>query len=155
MTLPDTLIDFWQRFTQAVGGADESRFYEAFHFGDSEAQADELADLTLRGIKRATASAVWTYEAEGKAMPRPGDLSIVTDGSGAPLCVIETRSVAIVPFEEVTAAFAAAEGEGDGSLAFWQDGHRRYFSRECAAAGRVFSERMPVACEHFELVYRP
>lgn len=155
MPVPAHLRAFWHRFTQAVDGVDEQRFCEAFHFGDSEALADELADLMMRGIKRATTSAVWSFEAEGKALPRPGDLSIVTTGSGAPLCVIETRSVEIVPFSDVTAAFAAAEGEGDGSLAFWQAGHRDYFMRECAAAGREFCERMPVVCEHFEVVFRP
>ena len=87
--------------------------------------------------------------------PQPGDLSIVTDWSGRPLCVIETQSVEIMPFREVTAEFAAIEGEGDGSLTYWQEGHRRYFKRECARVGREFDEDMLVACECFKVVYRP
>ena len=153
--VPQACLRFWSDFLEATPGVDANRFYEAFHFGDSELLANELAELVLRGVKRATAGSVRSYEDEGKALPRPGDLSIVTTWAGAPLCVIETRSVAVVPLNEVTAEFAAIEGEGDGSLAYWREAHRQYFMRECARAGREFSESLPVACECFEVVYRP
>lgn len=57
-----------------------------------------------------------------------------------------------MPFKDVTADFAAAEGEGDGSLAFWRAAHAAYFTRECARLGRAFSEDMPVVCERFDVV---
>lgn len=155
MPVPAHLAAFWSAFAKTAGGVDEARFYEAFFFGDSQALADDLAPLVLRGTKRATAASLWSFEAEGKRLPRPGDLSIVTSWSGEPLCVIETRAVDVMPFKQVGAEFAATEGEGDGSLAYWQEAHRAYFSRECARAGRSFSEDMPVACERFEVVYRP
>ncbi|EMU9087203.1 ASCH domain-containing protein [Pseudomonas aeruginosa] len=47
------------------------------------------------------------------------------------------------------------EGEGDGSLAYWLEGHRRYFEQECARAGRQFDERMLLACEKFKVIYQP
>lgn len=155
MTIPPRLVAFWADFAAAHPAADSSRFYEAFFFGDSEALANELAALVLQGTKRATTGSVWSFEAEGRRVPAPGDLSIVTNWAGEPLCVIETRSVEILPFHQVSAEFAAAEGEGDGSLAFWMQGHRRYFERECTRAGRQFSEDMLVACEHFSVVYQP
>ncbi len=155
MPVPAHLSAFWGAFAKATVGADEERFYEAFFFGDSEAMATELAELVLQGTKRATAGALWSYEDEGQRLPRPGDLSIVTDWSGSPLCVIQTQSVEVVPFREVTAEFAATEGEGDGSLAFWQRAHQEFFSRECAAASREFTESMLVVCERFAMVYRP
>jgi len=153
MTVPAHLAAFWRAFAEATGGANEARFTEAFAFGDSEAMADELAALVLQGTKRATASALWAYEAEGEALPRAGDLSIVTDGSGTPRCVIETLSVEVVPFRDVSAAFAATEGEGDGSLAYWRQVHRAFFTRECVAAGREFTESMEVVCERFVVRY--
>ncbi|MFG6412730.1 ASCH domain-containing protein [Roseateles sp. DC23W] len=153
MPVPPHLKSFWNEFAQACGETDESRYYDICVFGDSEALADELALLVLRGVKRATAGSLWSYEDQGMRVPKPGDLSIVTDGSGHPLCVIETRSVATVPYDEVTAEFAAAEGEGDGSLAFWREAHRQYFQRECAKAGRQFHEHMLLACERFAVVY--
>jgi len=153
MPVPEHLLSFWRGFAGAI----DERFYKAFAFGDSEQLANELAALVLIGTKRATAAAAWTFEAQGRHGPQPGDLSIVTNWAGEPLCIIETRAMAVVPFKDVTAAFAAAEGEGegDGSLAFWCEAHRAYFARECERAGRVFSEAMPIACEHFEVVHRP
>ena len=154
MTIPQHVAEFWNTFAASVGGVDDTRFYEAFSFGDSEDLANSLAELVLQGTKRATAGAVWHFEAEGKPLPVRGDLSVVTDGSGRPLCVIETQSVEVVPFSEVSAEFAAIEGEGDGSLAFWREAHREFFGRECARAGREFSESMLVACERFKVVYQ-
>lgn len=154
MPIPPGIAEFWGRYVDAAGGVDESRFYEAFHFGDHQELADSLAELVLLGTKRATAGSVWSFEAEAKRLPRPGDLSVVTDYSGNPLCVIETTQVDIVPFSEVSAEFAAIEGEGDGSLDDWRRGHTAYFTRECARHGRTFDVNMLVACERFNLVYQ-
>jgi uncharacterized protein YhfF len=71
-----------------------------------------------------------------------------------PVCVIETTQVHVSPFEEVSEAFAAAEGEGDGSLKYWRDAHWPYFARECRRIGRAPDARMPVVCERFALIYR-
>ena len=155
MSVPSAVAAFWGEFSRQGGGADDASFYEAFHFGDSEALAQELADLVLSGTKRATAGAVWAFEAAGKRLPRPGDLSVVTTWSGRPLCVIRTMRIELMPFDLVTAEFAAAEGEGDGSLDYWRRAHTAYFGRECARVGRVFTVHMPVCCERFELVYAP
>ena len=154
MLIPPAVLEFWNTFA-ATRLADEQRFYESFAFGDSEALASELAALVLSGVKCATTGAVWSYEAEGKRLPVPGDQSIVTNWAGEPLCVIETTRVDLVPFNEVSAEFAAVEGEGDGSLSYWMEGHRRDIIRECSRAGRDFDESMLVACARFKVVYQP
>jgi uncharacterized protein YhfF len=97
---------------------------------------------------------VWTYAHERKAPPRPGSLSVMTDWGGRPLGIIETRCLTAVPFNQVTAEFAAIEGEGDRTLRSWREGHWRYFERECRRIGRVPSPDMPVYCEEFDLVFR-
>jgi uncharacterized protein YhfF len=154
-SLDQSLHTFWNAFVATVGGVDSRLFYESFSFGDSEALANELAALVLRNTKQATASAKWCYESEGKALPAPGGLSIVTDWASIPLCVIETLSVEVHAFNQVSADFAAAEGEGDGSLDYWRAAHRDFFTRECVAAGRQFAEDMLIVCERFRCIYRP
>jgi uncharacterized protein YhfF len=149
------MLPFWEAFLVSEPGYRASRFYEAFYFADSEPVANQLAELVLAGVKRATAALVWGLEAGGMAAPQPGDLSIVTDWSGKPLCVIETLSAEVVPFENVTAEFAAIEGEGDKSLAYWRQEHWAYYSRECSRIGREPTAQMPVLCEIFRVVYRP
>ena len=113
--------------------------------------ANEFARLVLVGTKRAIAGLAWSFEAENRPPPKPGDFSVVTNWQGEPLCVIETKAVATVPFEEVSEEFAAIEG--DGSLRYCEV-HWAYFGRVGKRIRRVPSPRMPIACERFEVIYR-
>ena len=113
-----------------------------FAFGDSPELADELLELVVKGIKTATCS---TEDEPNTSTP--GERWVVLDGRGEPRCVIETTEVAYRRFNEIDAAFAYEEGEGDGSLAYWCRAHRTYFGR----LGR-FSEDMMLMCERFRLV---
>lgn len=90
MTIPAHLTAFWAEFSAASGNDPMDHFGEAYHFDDNQQSADELAELVLRGVKRATAGLVWSFEVEGRAIPKVGDLNVVTDWSGNPMCVIET-----------------------------------------------------------------
>lgn len=151
--VPQSVQPFWDTF-RASGGYDASPLlYEVFHFDDNERDANALGALVLSGRKRATAGLLWTNEATGRPLPRVGALSVVTDWHGAPLCVIQTTHVEIVPFDEVSETFAAIEGEGDGSLRYWKDAHWRFFSRECQRIGSEPAPDMPVVCERFRVVY--
>jgi uncharacterized protein YhfF len=155
MSVPDRHLAFWQAFADTLPDDPTPRFLEAFHFDDNQPSADALAALVLTGTKRATAALLWAYEDAGAPLPVAGQLSIVTDFAGQAVCVIETQRIDIVAFEDVTAEFAATEGEGDGSLAFWRRAHEAFFGRECQRIGRSADPRMPVVCERFEVVYRP
>ena len=115
--------------------------------------ADELGGLVCQGVKTATASLVWVYEAEQEPLPKVGDYSVILDGREQPMCIIRTTKLDIVPFDEVDAEQAYQEGEGDRSLAFWREVHWRFFSRECAQIGKQPDQKMPILCERFELVY--
>ncbi|MGC5168958.1 isochorismatase family protein [Luteimicrobium sp. DT211] len=123
----------------------------AWSFGDSPRLADELLALVLAGRKTATTASLLEYEDDGEPLPRPGELSILLDGRGRPRALVRTASVEVVPFADVTAGFAAAEGEGDRSLASWREEHARYFRR--VLGDDRFDERMPVVCERFELLH--
>jgi uncharacterized protein YhfF len=83
----------------------------------------------------------------------PGDYSVILDGRGTARCIIRTTDVDVVPFDEVDAAFAYEEGEGDRSLEYWSDVHWTYFVRELTELGREAAPDMPVVCERFEVVY--
>ena len=152
MEIPAAIRPFWQAFEASTRRRASTYFYEVFHFDDNEPSANQLAELVLAGTKHATAGLVWSFEAANMPLPKPGNLS-VTSWSGTPLCFIETKVVEIVPFNEVSEEFAATEGEGDGSLRYWREGHWAYFGRECARIGRQPDQRMPVMCERFEVIY--
>ncbi len=148
-----TIEAFWMDFLKHTNRDKDTRYFECFHFDLNEHLANELLALVLSGKKRATASSLYAYQAEGCEPPTVGSLSIVTDWEGNPHCVIETTAVTILPFREVTFAICSREGEDD-SLESWQRGHRRFFTEDGAALGYEFSEDMPVIFEDFSVVYR-
>jgi uncharacterized protein YhfF len=145
--------EFWHAACSAVPELPPTADYQVWHFGDSAPLARDLADLVLRGPKRATAGLLWDAELDASMMPVQGGYSLVTDYDGAPLLIIRTTQVEIRPYDKVDADFAAAEGEGDGSLQYWRAAHWAYFSRRCIAMGRTPSNDMPVILERFALVY--
>ena len=116
--------------------------------------ADELGALIAAGTKTATCSALWEWEAESETPPETGAVTIVLDGSGQPLCIVETVEVTIRKYNEVDAEFARQEGEGDLSLNYWREAHRTFFSRSLPKIGKEFSEEMPLVCERFRLIYK-
>jgi len=117
-----------------------------FAFGDSPALADELLALVLEGKKTATCGD-WDETVKTYGIMKPGDLSVVQDGAGRDVCVIETLEVTKRRFCDVDAAFAFEEGEDDRTLDSWRAAHRRYFERSGA-----WSDDMWLACERFRLV---
>ncbi|MBA2712697.1 MAG: ASCH domain-containing protein [Rubrobacteraceae bacterium] len=128
--------------------------YVAEAWGDSPRLADELGALIVAGTKTATCSALWEYEAEREPLPKVGLKTIVLDGDGDPLCIVETTEVEVRPYYEVDAGFAFEEGEGDRSLDDWRDAHWRFFSRTLPGIGKEPNMDMPLVCERFRVIYR-
>ena len=156
MASSDEIERYWQEYLAVLPGDSRasSERYVADQFGDSPELADVLSALVVSGKKIATCSSVWEWEAEGKPLPSPGLKTVVLDGGGAPSCIIETTEVCVVPYNEVDAAFAASEGEGDLSLEYWREAHWQYFTRALPRIGREACPDMPLVCEHFRLVYK-
>lgn len=115
---------------------------ERFAFGDGPELADSLLDLVLARRKTATCWAV----RDGQ-ITRVGKRMIALDGGGDPRAVLQTVALSKCRFGDVGPAFAAAEGEGDLSLEWWREAHRRYFERNGG-----FAPDMLLWCEHFRLL---
>ena len=114
-----------------------------FPFGDGPELADELLDLILICKKRATC---WSA-AEGVKGTVVGGRWVVEDGQGRPRAVLKTVALSQQRFDQVDADFAAAEGEGDLSLAYWRHAHQGYFTKNGG-----FAPDMLLWCERFELI---
>lgn len=144
----EIVANVWAAFAEQEGLIDTP--YQVWAFG---ADPDGLADLVVRGVKTATASAFPAYELEGEPLPSVGSYHVILDGSGRPRCIIRITTVEVVPFDQVTATHAHREGEGDRSLAYWRSVHEAFFSEHAADCGYEFSPAMPVVCETFEVVF--
>ena len=148
---------FWQTYLQSLASSAglQSELPPAWGFGNTPQMADELGALVKSGIKTATCSLLWEFESDGEPIPAAGEYSLILDGSGNPICIIQTTDVSILPFVQVQALHAWEEGEGDRSLEYWRAVHWRYFSPICLKLGRQPALDMPLVCERFRLVYAP
>jgi uncharacterized protein YhfF len=146
---------YWQSYLDTLSADSPVRNegYVAEAWGDSPRLADELGTLIVAGTKTATCSALWEYEADGEPLPRIGLKTIVLDGNGDPLCIVETTKVEVRPYKEIDARFAYEEGEGERSLEYWRDAHWRYFSRTLPDVGKEPTMDMPLVCERFRVIY--
>lgn len=124
---------------------------EKWHFELTEKACNSLLDLVLKGQKRATSSSLAAFEFGDEIMPKEGELSVITDWDGNPRCVVRTKKLHILPYEEITYDLAKLEGE-DETLASWKRSHERFFTREGEMLGYHFSPQMPVVFEEFEVV---
>ncbi|MFZ4832894.1 ASCH domain-containing protein [Rouxiella sp. Mn2063] len=115
---------------------------ERWSFGDNEAQADELAQRVIAGVKTATCA---NLDDEGE--PEPGEIFVVVDGRNNPVCAVQLTEVKQVAFDLVSEQHAWEEGEGDRTLASWRREHQRFFE-----AYDMFAPDMPLLLMKFKLV---
>ncbi|MHC1599150.1 MAG: ASCH domain-containing protein [Candidatus Methanofastidiosia archaeon] len=152
----ESVKKMWSDYLLSIGEDPENTIkeYSAWHFGNDEKSANELAKLVKRGIKRATASSLWALEHDNESTPRVGEYSVITNWNGKAQCIIQTTKVDIVPFGEVSSEFAETEGEGDKSLFYWREVHKKFFAEELESIGLKFSEEMLVVCEEFKVIFQ-
>ncbi len=117
---------------------------ETFSFGDSPALADQLLALIMEGKERATCWAI----SEGLKGALVGRSMVALDGKGRPRVVLTTNELVQRRFDDEDEQFAYDEGEGDRSLAYWREAHKRYFTRL-----GLFQPDMLLWCERFSVNY--
>ena len=150
-----TAQNYWEEFLALNPSIPKDTPFQVWYFGNTQEMAVELAGIVISGRKFATASLAAVNEIKPQDAPIPDGYSVVTDFNGLPICVIQTVEIRHFPFNEVDAAFASDEGEGDQTLAYWRDVHGRYFMREAAELGLEFDGDSLVCCERFKLLSEP
>jgi uncharacterized protein YhfF len=147
------VVAFWEEFRRARDVPEQD--YDVCRFGDSASLGDELLALMLTGPKRATACLLRDVETGDEVMARVGGHVVVLDGRDRPRAIWRTRTVEVKPLEQVDAAFAWDEGEGDRTREDWLAMHTRYFTRRAKVEGFAFDPTMPAVFERFILVWPP
>jgi len=146
---------FWQDFLTTLSEVDQKKMstYVVDQFADTPEAATKVGKLVREGIKTTTSSLLWGLEHIGEPLPKVGDISLIVDGNGEPLCIIELTEVEIKPFNAVDEQFAFEYGEGDRTLAFWLSDNWDFHSRWCIEIGREPNETMPIVFQRFRLLY--
>jgi uncharacterized protein YhfF len=120
-----------------------------YAFGNGPAHADELLAFVTRGTKRATVGALLELAQLDDPLPTVGQLWGLLDGAGEPRFVAETVDVVPGRLDEVTPAFAWDEGEDDGTLESWMEGHRGWGLQ----LGVADPDRLEVLFERFRVIW--
>ena len=147
----DEIQAFWLDYQKACNPQVEG--FSATAFGHTRVLADEHAALIASGAKRAHATLERDFEAEGDALPRPGEHVVVLDGRGNPQAIVRTRHVERRYFNEIDEAFAFECGEGDRTLAWWLVAYRQEFAERAEAQGFQVGEKAVLILEYFDLVW--
>jgi hypothetical protein len=71
--------EFWRGYRKAAGLHHDD--YDVVAFGDGPDMATELAELTVAGIKRATAGLVRQFGPDGEPPPVVGGYVVLLDGA--------------------------------------------------------------------------
>ena len=146
---------FWQDYLSTISEEDRKNASEYLldDFADTPEAATKVGKLVRDGIKTTTSSLLWGLEHGGEPLPKAGEISVVVDGNGSPLCVIEMIEVEIRPFNTVDEQFAFEYGEGERTLASWLSDTWDFHSHWCREIGREPSETMPIVFQRFRLLY--
>jgi uncharacterized protein YhfF len=144
-------LEIWDRYTLVNPDAES---YDAWSFCDGGEVGDRLADLVLKGIKTATASAYQLYRIEKAPVPSVGDLNIILRSNDEAVCILRVTDIRVCKFCDVTAEHTYNEGEGDRSLEYWREVHREWFAKELEEHGVPFDENVLVVCETFVIEFK-
>lgn len=146
--------DLWEAYQAAHPTlATDPEMPSVERFGDNPALCDALLQLVLDGDKRATATLVKEFEAEGQPLPRVGSHWIACDSTGAPRVILRSTELRLGTIATVDAAFAYDEAEDDRSLETWLHGHRAYWLRICDALGIDWSDDLEILFERFTVAW--
>ena len=141
---------YWRAHPDQVG-LDDVPTVE--RFGDHAELSDALLDLVVSGRKRATATLVKEFAADGVPLPRVGSHWIACDASGAPRVILRSTELRLGTIADADEAFAVDEAEDDRSLEAWLVSHRRYWDRVCAALEIEWSDDLEILFERFTVAW--
>jgi uncharacterized protein YhfF len=137
---------------EAAFPGQRARFYLAMRIGGTPELADEGAAAILDGTKTATSSPFWDYP-DGR-IPFVGALSVLLDGRGVPVGIVQTTGVETVRFREVTEDMACAYGEGERTLLWWWRVIGDWYREKAARDGQRFTADDEILWEWLAVVRR-
>ena len=147
------LDEYWNKFIKDTNRSPDDRCAGDLNFEAKGFVGDELVSLILSGKKTAFFTSWATYSIDQEPLPISGELYIVLDRANNPRCVIETESVNVIPFNEVTWSMAQQEGE-DEDLATWKEKKQEYLEDEGDILGFEFTPDIKLVFQTFKVIYK-
>lgn len=145
--------EYWNNFIEKTGRSSEDKCAGDLNFEAKGFVGDEMIALVLGNKKTAFFTSWATYAIDQEPLPVSGELYVVLDRTNTPRCIIETESVNIIPFNEVTWNMAQQEGE-DENIEQWRERKREYLEDEGAVLGFEFTPDIKLVYQTFKVIWR-
>lgn len=139
---------FFADFLKRTGKPADTKMAGTLCFGMDAAAADRAAQRIQSGEKRAMIYPAQGYRAAMHARPAIGDLNVVVDWNGNPVCVIENTHVGALTVGAVTEDKIAMLAE-DTSVDVWIED---VIKREIEELGEHMHAQTPLIIEEFRCV---
>ena len=118
---------------------------EEWCLGDTKEMANQLFELVKSGIKTATSYLCKEKNHDNK-------FSILTNWDKSEKLLLETISINIVEFKNVSEEHAFKEGENDRTLENWKTIHKDFFENESKKNNIIFTDETKIVCEEFKVL---
>jgi uncharacterized protein YhfF len=104
----------------------------------------QLVAAVLAGEKTTTAGLWSEYQAEGEALPVPGDRFTLDDFDDEPVAIVRVVEARVVPAADIDVDFARDEGEGFESVDDWRVAHENFFQQPITPETEIVALRFEV-----------
>ncbi|QLG44110.1 ASCH domain-containing protein [Costertonia aggregata] len=152
--IDETVYDMWGDFTQVHPEFKKDELPESWYFHDNKEDANRLADLVMKGKKKASSGLYLWYKEANADLPKAGTKSIITNFDGTAQAIIKITKVDTIPFNQISKEYAAMDmGTNIEPLKKWKKAHWDFFANTMKQGGNEPTEKILVVCERFETIW--
>ena len=149
-----SVYDMWHRYIESNPDLKVVDIPESDFFHNNRKDANRLAELTLKGKKKASSGLYSLYKRYDVALPKVGTQQIITDFDGKAIAIIENKRIDTIPFNKITEEYAALDmGTDIEPLRKWKKAHWTFFENVLKESGEQPTEEMLVVCVRFETIW--
>ena len=148
------VYDMWHQYIELNPELKVVDIPESDFFHNNRKDANRLAELTLKGKKKASSGLYSLYKRYDVALPKVGTQQIITDFDGKAIAIIENKRIDTIPFNKITEEYAALDmGTDIEPLRKWKKAHWTFFENVLKESGEQPTEEMLVVCVRFETIW--
>ena len=150
-----SISEMWGAFLESNPESKDEEIPESDYFHNNREDANRLAELTLKGKKKASSGLYRLYKQYNVDLPKVGAKQIVTDFDGKAQAIIQNISVDTIPFNEISKDYAILDmGTDIDALENWKKAHWDFFESVLEESGEKPTEEMLVVCVRFETIWK-
>lgn len=152
--IDESVYEMWNNYIKSNSEFKDKEIPESEFFHNNEKDANRLAELTIKGKKKAYSGLLSLYKQYNVDLPKVGTKQIITDFGGKAKAIIENVSVDTIPFNKISKEYAELDmGTDIEPLKKWKKAHWDFFESFLEESGEKPTEKMQIVCVRFETIW--